>query len=111
MAYYAFRRAQRKQKKKRRREGTTEGRRAKRRRWESNQLARVQIIKADIKDNPCLDCGEIRENMTFDHVRDKKYTIGSITRIGPFLREVGKCDLVCRDCHDKREYKRGTMGF
>jgi len=52
--------------------------------------------------------------MTFDHVRGKKkHTMGnnSITTYRAFLREVEKCDIVCRWCHDAREHLRGTPSF
>lgn len=61
---------------------------------------------------PCIDCNITWHPlvMTFDH-RDrakKKYVIANIRAINPkkFLEEINKCDVVCRNCHDIREYLR-----
>lgn len=61
---------------------------------------------------PCVDCHIAWHPlvMTFDH-RDraeKKYTISSFRTASPktFKKELAKCDVVCRNCHQIREYLR-----
>jgi hypothetical protein len=62
-----------------------------------------------------MDCGVTfpSEQMTFDHVRGvKKFNLGdSLGRRThkQVMEEVAKCEIVCRDCHDKREIARGRM--
>lgn len=64
----------------------------------------------------CVDCGEYDlAVLTFDHVRGKKkkdvsqmasegYSIEAI------LEEIAKCEVVCSNCHMRREQKRRS-GF
>ena len=55
--------------------------------------------------------------MTYDHLRDKDFTLGHLRQTEWRIswrrlhQEIGKCDVVCRDCHDIREYLRGTHNF
>jgi len=48
--------------------------------------------------------------MDFDHLRDKRMTIALMASSGYRLEvlkeEVGKCELVCANCHRDRTYKR-----
>lgn len=48
--------------------------------------------------------------MTFDHrEREKKFkNIGALRASTPevFDRELAKCDVICRNCHQMREYLR-----
>ena len=71
------------------------------------------IYKA--KDQPCHDCGESfdKHSMTFDHVWGvKSFNIGEAPNIRPrlstdkLLEEIDKCEVVCRPCHDEREWVR-----
>lgn len=61
---------------------------------------------------PCMDCTYPWHPlvMTLDH-RDrsmKQHTLSKILTVDPkyFLQELGKCDSVCRNCHQIREYLR-----
>jgi hypothetical protein len=70
-----------------------------------------QIIGGS-KDRPCMDC-EIQfssDKMTYDHVHGIKiFDIADGVRrtTGSLKREIAKCEVVCRDCHDVRERVRG----
>lgn len=61
---------------------------------------------------PCVDCNITWHPlvMTFDHVdrSQKKHTIANIRAMRPkfFDLEVAKCEVVCRNCHQIREYLR-----
>lgn len=64
----------------------------------------------DLKNKPCMDCGDWFEpwQMDFDH-RDpttKVKTVGLIKSERDILTEIAKCDLVCANCHRDRTYKR-----
>lgn len=66
------------------------------------------------RNKACADCGHFKDGeMTFDHLRDKSFDIaGAASARRSFARiykEIIKCEVVCRDCHDVREYKRGRM--
>ena len=74
--------------------------------WERRQFV------MDKKNIPCKDCNKLKSDMTFDHLRDKKFTISGSWRsksMGAIKKEVEKCEVVCRLCHDTREYLRGQM--
>lgn len=65
-----------------------------------------------IKEAPCMDCGEIRppEAMDFDH-RDPTTKISHITNMWSWSRdkvvsEIAKCELVCCNCHRIRTHSR-----
>lgn len=64
----------------------------------------------------CVDCGESDiEVLTFDHVRgEKKYNIADMIQQGlgseNLIREMELCDVVCFNCHMKREQKRRGRG-
>lgn len=54
----------------------------------------------------CEVCGRVSDpaHLTFHHLGDKEFTIGN--RIGAVSwdkldRELAKCIVVCRECHDK----------
>ncbi len=58
--------------------------------------------------NKCSKCGSI-EDLQFDH-KDrvkKKFTIGKLWSIGEkeFWKEIKKCQLLCRTCHNKKTLK------
>jgi hypothetical protein len=111
--YYVERRKRRREKKRRKRTHQKEKSKEKLRKRKQFFGKWKTMLKKYI---PCQDCGEhyATEKMTFDHVRGKKkYTMGNndISTYKSFLREVEKCDIVCRWCHDAREHLRGTQGF
>ncbi len=64
----------------------------------------------DIKDVPCMDCGEKYPSyvMDFDH-RDKSEKLFNIGQgrcrgIDSVHAEIAKCDIVCSNCHRERTY-------
>lgn len=67
-------------------------------------------IKELKEKTPCTDCGKNYPHyvMQFDHLRDKKFHIGSNTHrnISDFLLEIDKCEIVCANCHAERTHKR-----
>lgn len=62
--------------------------------------------------HPCLDCGNNNVlTLTFDHVRGTKKAavaemVGRGRSIGTIKEEIAKCDVVCFNCHMRREHKR-----
>ena len=65
----------------------------------------------ELKDKPCVDCGGVfpPEAMDFDHVRGEKVSgIGFMWswKREKVLAEMGKCDLVCANCHRERTISR-----
>lgn len=73
-----------------------------------------RLLINSIKNMPCVDCGKVKNltEMTFDHVRGKKsFNIanGCKKSWDELLRELKICDLVCRSCHNVREYLRGIF--
>lgn len=76
----------------------------------NHQRNLTEMRKAKAK--PCTDCG-IRYPyyvMQFDHLRDKKYDLGSgkARSIGreAFKTEIAKCEVVCANCHMERTHVR-----
>ena len=70
----------------------------------------IKILIKHIKStNKCLDCTNT-SNLTFDHVIDPKMfnirdaPTKTLTQVN---RELIKCEIVCRSCHDIREFRRG----
>ena len=68
---------------------------------------------AEIKSNPCVDCGNKFDAccMDFDHVRGEKvYNIGSMFAHhyskDLIEAELAKCELVCSNCHRIRTRDR-----
>ena len=70
-------------------------------------------VLLEVKGAPCLDCGVVYPHyvMDFDH-RDgatKKSDVSRLARDGmleAMLEEIGKCDLVCANCHRIRTHER-----
>lgn len=62
------------------------------------------------KTHGCLDCGEKDHRVIeFDHLRDKKFNISEMVRCystEKMLEEIGKCDVVCANCHRIRTWNR-----
>ncbi len=68
-----------------------------------------------LKQRPCSDCGQEYSYymMHFDH-RDGKTKLRNACVVGDswraVLAEVSKCDVVCANCHCKREWSRRDLG-
>lgn len=80
-----------------------------------NQMAKErakQFVNEYLSKSPCVDCGEKDiEVLTFDHVLgEKKHDIANMVRWGlsvkTIAREIALCEVVCFNCHMRREQKR-----
>lgn len=77
------------------------------------QRLRLRAEIDEIKNRPCMDCGESYPSyvMDFDH-RDGEDKAANVSRLvrnnqrGRALKEVAKCDIVCANCHRARTYQR-----
>jgi hypothetical protein len=72
---------------------------------------RASQLLAFFGDQPCVDCGE-RDPLVleFDHVADKSFNISKGIRDRAWhsvLDEIGKCEVVCANCHRRRTALRG----
>jgi 5-methylcytosine-specific restriction endonuclease McrA len=61
-------------------------------------------------DHPCVDCGETDPIvLEFDHVRGKKtkgiMQLAANSTIAKIKEEIEKCEVVCRNCHSRRNFK------
>lgn len=68
----------------------------------------IWSIKAS---NSCTDCKVFFHpaSMEFDHLSDKKSTIGKdywARKFETIFKEIRKCQLVCANCHKLRSYHR-----
>jgi hypothetical protein len=77
------------------------------------RMLKVQKRVDVIKDAPCTDCQKMFPTvaMDFDHVREPKIaTISQLvtrdTTWVKILTEIGKCELVCANCHRTRTKNR-----
>jgi hypothetical protein len=81
--------------------------------WQVAHRNRRRALLHEIKNVPCADCGGHFHPycMDFDHLRDKKFTIGyavvSSRRWSEILEEIEKCEIVCANCHRLRTFMRG----
>jgi hypothetical protein len=82
-----------------------------RRRREKVVAERSAFLVSFLRDHPCVDCGETDPIvLEFDHLRDKKFSIGAGIRERPWkavLDEMAKCEVVCANCHRRRTNRRG----
>ena len=73
-------------------------------------LERTKYLIEYFADHPCVDCGEADPVvLEFDHLSDKKFDIGAALPYRNWqsiLDEIGKCDVVCRNCHRRRKSRR-----
>lgn len=73
---------------------------------------RLQLIHK-LRENPCTDCGQHYPFyvMEFDH-REGEEKVDAIANLAAngslkaLLAELGKCDVVCANCHRARTYFR-----
>jgi hypothetical protein len=91
-------------------EQINEGRRGQTEYQKIKTKARTQKL-AEIKDKPCLDCGNRFPSccMDFDHVRGKKLfgiTVSGNRKWETVLKEIEKCEVVCANCHRIRTAQR-----
>ncbi len=70
-----------------------------------------QLLLKFLRAHPCADCGESDVLvLEFDHVGEKSFGIATALRdrLWPdILVEIGKCDVVCANCHRRRTAQRG----
>ncbi|MEU6268088.1 hypothetical protein [Saccharopolyspora shandongensis] len=90
-------------------EAQHEARAIRRRRYYTAKQAYLRKIK---EDSPCADCG-VRYPywvMEFDHLpgKEKLYPPTKLDRRSwpSLLTEIGKCEVVCANCHRNRTYSR-----
>ena len=73
------------------------------------------FIQEYLSDKSCVDCGEDDISvLTFDHVRgEKKYNISDIVTRGYNIEsiktELQKTEIVCFNCHMRREQKKAGI--
>jgi hypothetical protein len=83
----------------------------KRRREEADKFVYEYLSRST-----CKDCGEYDFSvLTFDHVRGKKkMDVSQMTSQGYSIdairKEIEKCDVVCFNCHMRRENERRSGG-
>jgi 5-methylcytosine-specific restriction endonuclease McrA len=61
-----------------------------------------------LKKNQCIDCGEKDiEVLDFDHVKEKKYSVASMSynSIKTIKKEIEKCVIRCSNCHRRKTAK------
>jgi hypothetical protein len=74
---------------------------------------RQEFILRYFLDHPCADCDEDDPIvLEFDHVRGaKKGNVSDMVNRGTSINiledEIAKCEVVCRNCHSRRETYRG----
>lgn len=77
--------------------------------WRKEQLI---IFYNWMKDKSCLDCGinDIRV-LEFDHLNDKSFNISEVVgsvKLEVLMKEIAKCDIVCKNCHAIRTATRSN---
>lgn len=74
------------------------------------RIANKKQLLAYFLEHPCVDCGESDTAvLEFDHLRDKTGNVGRTINSHSWekiLAEIGKCDVVCANCHRRRTYRR-----
>lgn len=65
-----------------------------------------KMIWEYLLEHPCVDCGEKDPTvLEFDHLRDKKKNISSLTNdvtLKRVLEEIAKCEVRCANCHRRK---------
>lgn len=86
----------------------------KNRRNKNRQRKRLRTILLNVKRRPCQDCGGSFHPwvMELDH-RDSTTKTAAVANLvskgctdARLLEEIGKCDVVCANCHRMRTYRR-----
>lgn len=80
---------------------------------------KAKALVVALKSVPCCDCGKVYPYyvMDFDHVPGKgegkkKGNIGTMksgASLSQIIREAGKCDVVCANCHRIRSHDRQNV--
>ena len=88
--------------------------RSKRGRAEAVEAAQ-RFIYEYLSKSKCVDCGEYDYSvLTFDHVKGKRMDISTMVHqgysIGAIEKELLKTEVVCSNCHMRREAKRRSGG-
>jgi transposase-like protein len=83
------------------------------------KLARMQALREYVLEHlrrtPCADCGE-RDPVVleFDHIGEKVASVSRLVSDGASKRaidtEIGRCEVVCANCHRRRTALRGRWG-
>jgi hypothetical protein len=79
---------------------------------QKSQMQAAAFIQEYLSNKYCLDCGENDINvLTFDHVTGKKkYNISTMISRGynieTIKRELEKTEIVCFNCHMRRERRK-----
>lgn len=71
-----------------------------------------RLLINNLKNKPCMDCNKVKslKEMTFDHIKgNKKFDIADGCRKSwnQLQLEIDKCQVVCKICHNIREFMRG----
>lgn len=74
------------------------------------QIETRQHVRNYLKEHKCVDCEEDDPIvLEFDHLRDKKYNISDLVRLGKSIRvveeEIAKCEVRCANCHRRKTAK------
>jgi hypothetical protein len=73
-------------------------------------LKHTTLLLDYFAEHPCVDCGESDPVvLEFDHLGDKAFDIGHALPYRSWqsiLAEIEKCQVVCRNCHRRRESRR-----
>ena len=91
-----------------------------RKRWDSGVKREEQAVRRQrnrefiwsyLSDKACADCGETDTVvLQFDHQRDKVYNVsemaGRTCSLEKVSEEMGKCEIVCANCHARRTAKQ-----
>jgi hypothetical protein len=71
---------------------------------------RTRYLIEYFRNHPCNDCGETDPVvLEFDHLNDKSFDIGQALPYRNWqsiLDEIGKCEVVCANCHRRRTAQR-----
>lgn len=75
------------------------------------RLANLDRLSEYKAEQSCADCNERNPVvLEFDHLRDKVECVSIMARNGyrwdRILAEMGKCEVVCANCHRKRTHSR-----
>jgi len=81
-------------------------------RWrEALVKERTEFLGAFFRRHPCVDCGQTDPVvLEFDHLGEKAFDISSGIRARNWravIAEIGKCEVVCANCHRRRTAVRG----